>query len=60
MNGMKLLQALLMLVICVRVDFSLLIRTKYGTEGFSLGWQNDFAFHCGTFDKGIIVNRKVE
>lgn len=60
MNGMKLLQALLMLVICVRVDFSILIRTKYGTEGFSLGWQNDFAFHCATFDKGIIVNRKVE
>lgn len=46
MNGMKLLQALLMLVISVRVDFSILIRTKYGTEGFSLSWQNDFTFHC--------------
>lgn len=60
MNGMKLLQALLMLVISVRVDFSILIRTKYGTEGFSLRWQNDFTFHCAIFEKGISVNRKVE
>lgn len=49
MSGMKLLQALLMLVICGRVGLSIMIRGKYGTESFSK-----------TFDKDVFVNQNVE